>query len=108
MFLAKAKGAEDGEGESLVLVKSLQTRDEQLQLDFRREAEMFGKLNHSNVVRLLGLCREAEPHYMVLEYVDLVRVLPAVPVVSRRRDGQWAWGLQVWHGPGWHRRTSKV
>lgn len=73
MFLAKAKGAEDAEGEVLVLVKSLQTRDEQLQLDFRREAEMFGKLNHANVVRLLGLCREAEPHYMVLEYVDLVR-----------------------------------
>lgn len=62
-----------------MLVKSLQTRDEQLQLDFRREAEMFGKLNHANVVRLLGLCREAEPHYMVLEYVDLVRVLPAAP-----------------------------
>lgn len=60
-------------------MKSLQTRDEQLQLDFRREAEMFGKLNHANVVRLLGLCREAEPHYMVLEYVDLVRALPAVP-----------------------------
>lgn len=56
----------------LVLVKSLQTRDEQLQLDFRREFEMFGKLNHSNVVRLLGLCRETEPHYMILEYVDLV------------------------------------
>lgn len=78
VFLAKAKGAEDGEGEALVLVKSLQTRDEQLQLDFRREAEMFGKLNHANVVRLLGLCREAEPHYMVLEYVDLVRALPVV------------------------------
>ncbi|NXD18239.1 PTK7 kinase, partial [Nothocercus nigrocapillus] len=71
VFLAKAKGVEDGEDEALVLVKSLQTRDEQLQLDFRREAEMFGKLNHTNVVRLLGLCREAEPHYMVLEYVDL-------------------------------------
>ncbi|XP_042320509.1 inactive tyrosine-protein kinase 7 [Sceloporus undulatus] len=71
VFLAKAKGIEDNETEVLVLVKSLQTRDEQLQLDFRREFEMFGKLNHSNVVRLLGLCREAEPHYMILEYVDL-------------------------------------
>lgn len=86
MFLAKAKGAEDGEGEALVLVKSLQTRDEQLQLDFRREAEMFGKLNHANVVRLLGLCREAEPHYMVLEYVDLVRALPAAPAVKQGHD----------------------
>ncbi|XP_077192883.1 inactive tyrosine-protein kinase 7 isoform X1 [Paroedura picta] len=71
VFLAKAKGIEDSEAEVLVLVKSLQTRDEQLQLDFRREFEMFGKLNHSNVVRLLGLCRETEPHYMILEYVDL-------------------------------------
>lgn len=72
MFLAKAQGLEEGVAETLVLVKSLQSRDEQQQLDFRREFEMFGKLNHANVVRLLGLCREAEPHYMVLEYVDLV------------------------------------
>lgn len=72
MFLAKAQGLEEGTAETLVLVKSLQSKDEQQQLDFRREFEMFGKLNHANVVRLLGLCREAEPHYMVLEYVDLV------------------------------------
>ncbi|KAJ8366039.1 hypothetical protein SKAU_G00148700, partial [Synaphobranchus kaupii] len=71
VLLAKALAIEEGEEETVVLVKSLQTRDEQLQLDFRREFEMFGKLNHSNVVRLLGLCREAEPHYMILEYVDL-------------------------------------
>lgn len=72
MFLAKVQGLEEGVAETLVLVKSLQSRDEQQQLDFRREFEMFGKLNHANVVRLLGLCREAEPHYMVLEYVELV------------------------------------
>lgn len=79
VFLAKAKGLEDSESEVLVVVKSLQTRDEQLQLDFRREAEMFGKLSHPNVGRLVGLCREAEPHYMVLEYVDLVREGPCWP-----------------------------
>ncbi|XP_029926803.1 inactive tyrosine-protein kinase 7 [Myripristis murdjan] len=71
VLLAKAKSIEEGEEETVVLVKSLQTRDEQLQLDFRREAEMFAKLNHANVVRLLGLCREAEPHYTILEYYDL-------------------------------------
>ncbi|XP_047459245.1 inactive tyrosine-protein kinase 7 [Mugil cephalus] len=71
VLLSKAKGIEEGEEETVVLVKSLQTRDEQLQLDFRREAEMFAKLSHRNIVRLLGLCREAEPHYMILEYYDL-------------------------------------
>ncbi|KAM4591024.1 inactive tyrosine-protein kinase 7 isoform 1-T2 [Odontesthes bonariensis] len=71
VLLSKAKGIEEGEEETVVLVKSLQSRDEQLQLDFRREAEMFAKLSHANVVRLLGLCREAEPHYMILEYYDL-------------------------------------
>lgn len=72
VLLSKAKGIEESEVEAVVLVKSLQSRDEQLQSNFRREAEMFAKLNHPNVVRLLGLCREAEPHYMILEYYDLV------------------------------------
>ncbi|KAM4599675.1 inactive tyrosine-protein kinase 7 [Fundulus diaphanus] len=71
VLLSKAKGIEGSEAETVVLVKSLQSRDEQLQSDFRREAEMFAKLSHPNVVRLLGLCKEAEPHYMVLEYYDL-------------------------------------
>ncbi|KTG03295.1 hypothetical protein cypCar_00010193 [Cyprinus carpio] len=47
VLLAKAKGAEDEE-ETVVLVKSLQTRDEQMQLDFRRECDMFAKLSHAN------------------------------------------------------------
>uniref|UniRef100_A0A674PCF2 Inactive tyrosine-protein kinase 7 n=1 Tax=Takifugu rubripes TaxID=31033 RepID=A0A674PCF2_TAKRU len=71
VLLCKAKGIEQSKEEMVVLVKSLQTRDEQLQLDFRREAEMFAKLSQPNIVRLLGLCREAEPHYIILEYYDL-------------------------------------
>uniref|UniRef100_A0A8C5FJS0 Protein tyrosine kinase 7 (inactive) n=1 Tax=Gadus morhua TaxID=8049 RepID=A0A8C5FJS0_GADMO len=70
VLLAKAR-AEGSEEESVVLVKSLQSREEQLQLDFRREADMFAKLSHANVARLLGVCREAEPHYTVMEYCDL-------------------------------------
>ena len=91
VFLAKAQGLEEGLPETLVLVKSLQSRDEQQQLDFRREFEMFGKLNHANVVRLLGLCREAEPHYMVLEYVDLVCCWGALAVLGggSARHGGW-------------------
>uniref|UniRef100_A0A2I4BS68 Inactive tyrosine-protein kinase 7 n=1 Tax=Austrofundulus limnaeus TaxID=52670 RepID=A0A2I4BS68_AUSLI len=71
VLLSKAKGMDESDAETVVLVKTLQSRDEQLQLDFRREAEMFAKLSHPNVVRLLGLCKEAEPHYMILEYYDL-------------------------------------
>lgn len=94
MFLAKAQGVEEGAAETLVLVKSLQSKDEQQQLDFRREWEMFGKLNHANVVRLLGLCREAEPHYMVLEYVDLVCggvPLDRVPGLGHHRGLGFCW-----------------
>ncbi|KAL0964177.1 hypothetical protein UPYG_G00320260 [Umbra pygmaea] len=72
VLLAKAKGIEEGQEETVVLVKSLQSKEEQLQLDFRRETEMFSKMSHSNVVRLLGLCREDEPHLMILEYYDLL------------------------------------
>uniref|UniRef100_A0A3B1JGY4 Protein kinase domain-containing protein n=1 Tax=Astyanax mexicanus TaxID=7994 RepID=A0A3B1JGY4_ASTMX len=80
VFLAKAKSSEDEE-ETVVLVKSLQTRDEQLQMDFRRECEMFAKLGHPNITRLLGMCREAEPYYMILEYADMViHALPPFPV----------------------------
>lgn len=71
MLLAKVKSG-TGDEEMAVLVKSLQARDEQVQTDFRRECEMFAKLSHPNITRLLGLCREAEPYYMILEYADMV------------------------------------
>ncbi|XP_016320971.1 inactive tyrosine-protein kinase 7-like [Sinocyclocheilus anshuiensis] len=57
--------------ETLVLVKSLESREETHRTEFRRELEMFSKLNHAHIVRLLGICRETQPHYMILEYVDL-------------------------------------
>lgn len=70
VLLAKVKSGENEE-ETAVLVKSLQTRNEQLQTEFRRESEMFAKTCHPNVTRLLGMCREAEPFYMILEYADM-------------------------------------
>ncbi|KAL7877960.1 hypothetical protein SRHO_G00046030 [Serrasalmus rhombeus] len=71
VFLAKARGIEEGEEETVVLVKSLQSRDELSQAEFKRQVELFSKLSHPNIVRLLGLCRDTEPHYIILEYVDL-------------------------------------
>ncbi|XP_055492113.1 inactive tyrosine-protein kinase 7 [Leucoraja erinacea] len=86
VFLAKAKGIDKSEPETVVLVKSLTTRDEQLQLEFRREFEMFSKMNHSHVVRLLGLCREVEPQYMITEYVDLGDLKQYLRIVKGKEE----------------------
>jgi len=76
VFLARAKGLHDGqdkEKETVVMVKSLQnTREDSALQEFKRELDMFYKLQHQNVAQLLGLCREADPHYMILEYTDWV------------------------------------
>lgn len=76
MFLARAKGLHDGEDkekETVVMVKSLQnTREDSALQEFKRELDMFYKLQHQNVAQLLGLCCEADPHYMILEYTDWV------------------------------------
>lgn len=56
-----------------VLVKLLmQTKDEDCLAEFKREIDMFSKVLHENVTKLFGLCREAEPHYMIFEYTDWV------------------------------------
>ncbi|XP_059479817.1 inactive tyrosine-protein kinase 7-like [Neocloeon triangulifer] len=73
VFVAKAKGMRgsisDEEG-VVVMVKSLQTRDEISLQEFKREMDMFHKLRHEHIVRLLGLCRDADPHFMITEYTD--------------------------------------
>ncbi|XP_056630465.1 tyrosine-protein kinase-like otk [Diorhabda sublineata] len=54
-----------------VLVKALNnTKDEHCLTEFKREIDMFNKLNHEHITKLFGLCRETEPHYMILEHTD--------------------------------------
>ena len=36
---------------------------------------MFGKMNHPNIVKLLGVCRDMEPQFMITEYCEWVRCL---------------------------------
>lgn len=56
-----------------VMVKSLmQTKDDNALMEFKREIDIFSKLSHENITKLFGLCREVEPHYMILEYTDWV------------------------------------
>ncbi|XP_076657921.1 tyrosine-protein kinase-like otk [Halictus rubicundus] len=61
----------EGDKECLVMVKSLtNTKDEISLQEFKRQLDLLHKLNHENVVKLIGLCREEEPDYMILEYTD--------------------------------------
>ena len=64
----------ESEEESLVMVKSLQTKEETALFEFKRELDMYHKLGHDNVTKLVRLCREMDPHYMIMEYSDWVRL----------------------------------
>ncbi|XP_062589109.1 inactive tyrosine-protein kinase 7-like [Saccostrea cucullata] len=70
VFLAKACEIRDIEPETLVVVKSLLVKDEHLFFEYRQEMEMYSKLDHPFIIKLLGVCREIEPHFMILEYCD--------------------------------------
>jgi PTK7 protein tyrosine kinase 7 len=70
VFVAKAFSIQTGISDTLVMVKSLLSRDELSQADFYHEMELYCRLNHENVVRLLGLSREAFPVFAIYEYCD--------------------------------------
>lgn len=84
VYLAQAKGlggatapvqdgTENNSNLGVVMVKALNhTRDEASLLEFRRQLDMFQRVDHPNIVSLLGLCREQDPHYMLLQYSDWV------------------------------------
>lgn len=61
--------------EVAVLVKILtQTKDENCLTEFKREIDMFSKLTHEHITKLFGLCREQEPHYLIMEHTEWVRL----------------------------------
>ncbi|XP_065083102.1 tyrosine-protein kinase-like otk [Ochlerotatus camptorhynchus] len=71
----------------LVMVKALtKVKDEHCCSEFRRQLDLFRTVSHKNVVKLFGLCRDKDPHYMLLEYTDwgdlkqfLLATSPSVP-----------------------------
>lgn len=54
------------------LIKALnKVKDENICIEFRRQIDLFRAVSHRNVVKLFGLCRDKDPHYLVLEHTDL-------------------------------------
>lgn len=54
------------------LIKALnKVKDENVCIEFRRQIDMFRAISHRNVVDLFGICRDKDPHYLVLEHTDL-------------------------------------
>ncbi|RWS05559.1 inactive tyrosine-protein kinase 7-like protein [Dinothrombium tinctorium] len=70
VYLAKAPNLKEGETESIVMVKALLSKDESINADFRRELEMFHKLNHDRIAKLIGICRDSDSFLILLEYSD--------------------------------------
>ncbi|CAH8460049.1 unnamed protein product [Schistosoma haematobium] len=70
VFLARARHIQEGEAQSLVLVKSLTSCDSVHINEFHRQLELFGQSDHDYVTRLLGVCMEQEPFYILLEYCE--------------------------------------
>ncbi|XP_050675418.1 tyrosine-protein kinase-like otk [Leptidea sinapis] len=69
----KLRNKDEGETEPQILpilVKALTTKDECQLSEFRRQLDLFSRVRHDNMSRLIGLCNESEPHYMLLEHTD--------------------------------------
>lgn len=71
-FLAKASGIQDNEKDSMVVVKSLRSKEDRVQQEFKEEMEALLGLQHTNVVSLLGVCTLEEPAYIIYELVEKV------------------------------------
>ncbi|EFX81376.1 hypothetical protein DAPPUDRAFT_33294, partial [Daphnia pulex] len=49
-----------------VLLRILSTRDEDLNIEFRRQVDMFHRVRHANLVAVLGCCRDSPDFQMIL------------------------------------------
>lgn len=71
VYQAEAKGIVGDKNQwTDVAVKQLRHGSNEVD-DFFREVDFMSKLDHSNVVKLLGVCSLEEPFSMVFEYMDL-------------------------------------
>ena len=68
---AKAKNIIAGEESTIVAIKALKEgSNDQTKKAFFHEAAIMHEFNHQNILKILGVCVEQEPFYMLLEYME--------------------------------------
>ncbi|KAI7804665.1 putative proto-oncogene tyrosine-protein kinase ROS [Triplophysa rosa] len=76
--------------EERVAVKTLHTgASEYEKAEFLKEVSLMSQFNHSNILRLLGVCLLNEPHYLILELMeggDLLSYLRGARPTNNRRE----------------------
>ena len=74
VYLAKARGINEGEIEVLVAVKELAAENEEARQAFDQELDMLMQLKHPNVIKLLGVSMKEFPLLMITEYSEHVSI----------------------------------
>lgn len=81
VYKAEATGIIPGQRKTTVAIKTLATdvaKDDDIKEEFMSEVKIMMDMDCDNVVRLLGVCTEEEPFYMIMEFLakgDLKDVL---------------------------------